>query len=114
MGEEQERFKQWSGLRWLSFRIKLNCKKEEREKEYKFLEEYEVEKYLVNCIKNFYECYKSCVRGEKEVREYFKVKRGMKQRCVMWLWLFKVFVNAVVKEVNKHKGMSRVSGIKRE
>ena len=41
-----------------------------------------------------------CVRAGKDVSEWFQVNVGLRQGCVMSLWLFNVYMDGVVREVN--------------
>ena len=41
-----------------------------------------------------------CVRVGNDVSEWFMVNDGLRQGCVMSPWLFNVYMNGVVREVN--------------
>ena len=43
---------------------------------------------------------KACVRVGNEVSEWFLVRVGLRQGCVMSLWLFNLYIDGVVREVN--------------
>ena len=43
---------------------------------------------------------RACVRLENDVSEWFPVNVGLKQGCVMFPWLFMVYMDGVVREVN--------------
>ena len=43
---------------------------------------------------------KVCVRAENEVSEWFPVKVVLRQGCVMSPWLFNLYIDGVVREVN--------------
>ena len=43
---------------------------------------------------------KSCVRVGNEVSEWFPVRVGPRQGCVMSPWLFNLYIEGVVREVN--------------
>ena len=43
---------------------------------------------------------KACVRVGNEVSEWFSVREGLRQGCVMLPWLFNLYINGVVREVN--------------
>ena len=47
-----------------------------------------------------YICSKACVRVGNEVSEWFPVRVGLRQECVMLPWLFNLYTDAVVREVN--------------
>ena len=53
---------------------------------------------LLHAIKSFYKCSESCVRVCQEESEWFEVKVGVRQGCVMSPWLFNIYMDAVVKE----------------
>ena len=57
-------------------------------------------------IMSFYDEGKACVRVGYMVSESFVVKMGLRQGCVMSPWMFNMFINGVVREVN-----SRVNGM---
>ena len=43
---------------------------------------------------------KACVRVGNEVGEWLPVRVGLRQGCVMSLWLFNLYIDGVVREVN--------------
>ena len=43
---------------------------------------------------------RACVLAGIDVGEWFPVNVGLRQGCVISLWLFNVYVNGVVREVN--------------
>ena len=43
---------------------------------------------------------KACVRVGNEVSEWFPVRVGLRQGCVMSAWLFNLYIDGVVREVN--------------
>ena len=43
---------------------------------------------------------KACVRAGNEVSEWVPVRVGLRQGCVMLPWLFNLYIDGVVKEVN--------------
>jgi len=53
---------------------------------------------LLKAVKSFYECSESCVRVCQEESEWFEVKVGLRQGCVMSPWLFNLYMDGVVKE----------------
>ena len=48
----------------------------------------------------FYVDSRACVRVGNDVREWFQVNVGLRQGCVMSPWLFNVYMDGVVREVN--------------
>ena len=42
----------------------------------------------------------ACVRVGNDVSEWFQVSVGLRQGCVISPWLFNVYINGVVREVN--------------
>ena len=42
----------------------------------------------------------NCVRVGNEVSEWFPVRVGLRQGCVMSPWLFNLYIDGVVREVN--------------
>ena len=55
---------------------------------------------LLGGVKSFYENSKACVRVGDGVSEWFPVKVGLRQGCVMSPWLFNLYMDGVVREVN--------------
>ena len=56
---------------------------------------------------------KTCVRVGNEVREWFPVRVGLRQGCVMSPWLFNLYIDGVVREVNARalgRGLRLVDG----
>lgn len=51
-------------------------------------------------MKSFYRKSKACVRAGTEDEEYFPVKTGLRQGCVMCSWLLNIFMDEVVGKVN--------------
>ena len=51
-------------------------------------------------VPSFYVGSRACVLVGKDVRELFLVNVGLRQGCVMSPWLFNVYMNGVVREVN--------------
>ena len=42
-------------------------------------------------VESLYEDSRACLRRGKSTRQCFGVRRGLRQECVMSLWLFNVF-----------------------
>ena len=55
---------------------------------------------LLRGVRSLYVGSKACVRVENEVSEWFPVRVGLRQRCVMSPWLFSLYIDGVVREVN--------------
>ena len=60
---------------------------------------------------------KACVRVGNEVSEWFPVRVGLRQGCVMSPWLFNLYIDGVVREVNARvlgRGLKLVDGTDNE
>ena len=55
---------------------------------------------LLRGVKSMYAGSKACVRVGNEVSEWFPVRVGLRQGCVMSPWLFNLYIDRVVREVN--------------
>ena len=55
---------------------------------------------LLQGVKSLYVDSKGCVRVVNEVSEWFPVRVGLRQGCVMSPWLFKLYMDGMVREVN--------------
>ena len=66
---------------------------------WKVLRLYGVGGKLLNAVKSLYALSKACVRVGSEVSEWFLVKVGLRQGCVMSPWLFNLYIDGVVREV---------------
>ena len=55
---------------------------------------------LLQAVKSLYVGSKACVRVGSEVSEWFPVRVGLRQGCVMSPWLFNLYIDGVVREVN--------------
>ena len=51
-------------------------------------------------LKSFYVDSRTCVRVGNDVSEWFPVNVRLRQGCVMSPWLFNVYMDCVVREVN--------------
>ena len=51
-------------------------------------------------MQSFYVDSRACVRVGNDVTEWFPVNVRLRQGCVMYLWLFNVYMDCVVREVN--------------
>ena len=47
-----------------------------------------------------------------EGSEHFRIDRGVRQECIMSRWLFNVYMDGVMKEVNMRIGRRGVSFLK--
>ena len=54
----------------------------------------------LGAVKSFYEGSKACVRVDNKESEMFEVNVGLRQGCVMSPWLFNMYMDGVVKEVD--------------
>ena len=64
-------------------------------------------------MQSFYVDSRACVLVGNEVSEWFSVNVGLRQGCVMSPWLFNVYMDGVVIEVNGSvivKGLELLSG----
>ena len=66
-------------------------------------------------MQSFYVDSRACVRVRNDVSEWFPLNVGLRQGCVMSPWLFNVYMDGVVREVNARvlgKGLQlrRVNG----
>ena len=55
---------------------------------------------LLKAVQNFYVDSRACIQVGNDVSEWFPVNVGLRQGCVMSPWLFNVFMDGVVREVN--------------
>ena len=55
---------------------------------------------LLKAVQSFYVDSKACVRVGNDVSEWFPVNVGLRQGCVMSPWLFNVYMDGVVRDVN--------------
>ena len=55
---------------------------------------------LLRGVKSLYVGSKACVRVGNEVSEWFPVRVGLRQGCVMSPWLFNLYIDGVAREVN--------------
>ena len=56
---------------------------------------------LLRAVQSFYDGSRACVRGKSGVSEWFDVKVGLRQGCVMSPWLINKYMDGVVREVNE-------------
>lgn len=55
---------------------------------------------LLKGVKSFYVSSRACVRVAGETSDWFTVNVGLRQGCVMSPWLFNMYMDGVVREVN--------------
>ena len=55
---------------------------------------------LLRGVKSLYVGSKVCVRVWNEVSEWFPVRVGLRQGCAMSPWLFNLYIDGAVREVN--------------
>jgi hypothetical protein len=67
---------------------------------WRVLGDYGVGRKLIGAVKSFYDGCSAGVRIGRKVGKWFEVKVGLRQGCVMSLWLFNVYMDAVVREVH--------------
>ena len=68
---------------------------------------------LLQGVKSLYVGSKACVRVGNEVSEWFLVRVGLRQGCVTLPWLFNLYIDGVVREVNARvlgRGLKLVDG----
>ena len=68
---------------------------------------------LLRGVKSLYVGSKACVRVGNEVSEWFPVRVGLRQGCVMSPWLFNLYIDGLVREVNARvlgRGLKLVDG----
>ena len=67
---------------------------------WQMLRVYGVGRKLLKPVQSFYVDSRVCVRVGNYVSEWFPVNVGLRQGCVMSSWLFNVYKDGVVREVN--------------
>ena len=55
---------------------------------------------LLKAVQSFYVYSRACVLVGNDVSEWFPVNVGLRQGCVMSPWLFNIYMDGVVREVN--------------
>ena len=71
---------------------------------------YDVGGKLLNGIKSMYVNSLSCVRVKRGESECLKIDCGVRQGCIMSLWLLNVYMDAVMKEMKLGMGRREKSG----
>ena len=59
---------------------------------------------LLNSIKSMYINSLACIRVKGGESEYFRVDNGVRRECIISLWLFNIYMDAVMKEVKMEMG----------
>ncbi len=54
---------------------------------------------LLSAKKSFYEDASACVKISGETSEHFEIKVGLRQGCVMSPWLFNIYMDVVMREM---------------
>ena len=54
----------------------------------------------MKAVQSFYVDIRACARVGNNVSEWFPVNVGLRQGCAMFPWLFNVYMDGVVREVN--------------
>ncbi len=54
----------------------------------------------MRAVKSFYEGSRACARVGRGESDRFEVNVGLRQGCVMSPWLFNMYMDGVVREVN--------------
>lgn len=55
---------------------------------------------LLSAVKSFYRNSRASVRVGKGESDWFEVNMGLRQGCVMSPWLFNMYMDGVVREMN--------------
>ena len=71
----------------------------DRDALWKVLRLYGVGGKLLKAVQSFYVGSKECVRIVNEVSEWFSVNVGVRQGCITSPWLFNLYLDGVVREV---------------
>ena len=71
---------------------------------WRVLEMYGINDNLLRAIKSFYNGSDACVRVCRKMSDWFSVKVGLRQGCVMSPWLFNIFMDGVMREVREKVG----------
>ena len=59
---------------------------------WQMLRMYDVEGKLLSEIKSMYVDSSACVRVKKGANERFRTDSGMRQGCIMFLWIFNIYI----------------------
>ena len=72
---------------------------------------YDVGGKLLSGIKNMYVNSSACGRVKGGASERFSIYSGVRQGCIMFSWLFNVYMDGVMKEVKMGLGRRGVSSM---
>ena len=75
-----------------------------REELWQVLKMYDVRGKLLGGIKSMCVYSLACIRVKRGESEWFRIDSGVRQGCIMSSWLFNVYMDAVMKEVNMGTG----------
>ena len=76
----------------------------DRDAMWKVLRMYGINGNLLSAIQSLYEESEAMVRVCRKEGDWFSVKVGLRQGCVMSPWLFNIFMDGVMKEVREKAG----------
>ncbi len=54
---------------------------------------------MLRAVKSLYEDVKAVVQMGDDLSEFFNLAVGLKQGCIIFLWLFSVYMDGAVKEI---------------
>ena len=72
----------------------------DRHRMWQMLRGYGVRGKLLKAVQSFYVDSRAYVRVGNDVSEWFPVNVGLRQDCVMSPWLFNVYMDGLVRDVN--------------
>ena len=90
----------WKDVYWAFTDLEKAYDTIDRHGMWQMLRVYGVGGKLLKAVQSFYEDSWACVRVGNDVSKWFPVNVGLRQGCVMSPWLFNVYMNGVVREVN--------------
>ena len=74
-----------------------------RRKMWLVLKKYVVKNNLLHGIKSFYENSRACVRVKRKDTDFIGVEVGLRKRRVMSPWLFNVFIDSAVRNMDRNE-----------
>lgn len=72
----------------------------EHEKLWKVLEEFNAPTHLVNLIKSLYNDQEATVRTIYGDTAWFKIRKGVRQRCILSPFLFNLYAEAIMRKID--------------
>ena len=60
---------------------------------------YSVNGMLVNVIRSFYAESEACIKVCRKESEWYGVEVGLRQGCVIFPWLFNLFMDGVMRDI---------------